>query len=44
MYKKKKKNVKLIHHDCLPILLLLYIMLCVMLAYLMKLAALSNAA
>ena len=35
MYKK----VKLINHDCLPILMLLYIML----AYLMLLAALSNA-
>ena len=39
MYKK----VNLINHDCLPILLLLYIMLYVMLAYLMLLAALSNA-
>ena len=35
MYKK----VKLINHDCLPILMLLYIML----AYLMSFAALSNA-
>ena len=35
MYKKK---VKLIIHDCLPILMLLYIML----AYLMLFAALSN--
>ena len=35
MYKK----VKLINHDCLPISMLLYIML----AYLMLLAALSNA-
>ena len=35
MYKK----VKLINHDCLPILMLLHIML----AYLMLLAALSNA-
>ena len=34
MYKK----VKLINHDCLPILMLLYIML----AYLMLLPALSN--
>ena len=33
------KKVKLINHDCLPILMLLYIML----AYLMLLAALSNA-
>ena len=39
MYKK----VKLINHDCLPILMLLYIMLYIMLAYLMLLAALSNA-
>ena len=37
------KKVKLINHDCLPILMLLYIMLYVMLAYLMLLAALSNA-
>ena len=33
------KKVKLIDHDCLPILMLLYIML----AYLMLFAALSNA-
>ena len=33
------KKVKLINHDCLPILMLLYIML----AYLMLFAALSNA-
>ena len=33
------KKVKLIYHDCLPILMLLYIVL----AYLMLLAALSNA-
>ena len=44
MYKK----VKLIYHDCLPILMLLYIMplyimLHIMLAYLMMFAALSNA-
>ena len=37
------KKVKLIKHDCLPILMLLYIMLYVMLAYLMLFAALSNA-
>ena len=37
------KNVKLINHDCLPILMLLYIMLHIMLAYLMLFAALSNA-
>ena len=29
------KKVKLINHDCLPILMLLYIMLYVVLAYLM---------
>ena len=39
MYKK----VKLINHDCLPILILLYIMLHIMLAYLILFAALSNA-
>ena len=39
MYKKSK----LINHDCLPILMLLYIMLYIMLAYLMLFAALSNA-
>ena len=38
MYKK----IKLIDHDCLPILLLLHIML-YMLAYLMLFAALFNA-
>ena len=37
------KNVKLINHDCLPILMLLYIMLYIVLAYLMLFAALSNA-
>ena len=41
MYKKK---VKLINHDCLPISMLLYIMLYLMLAYIILLAALSNAA
>ena len=39
MYKK----VKLINHDCLPILMLLYIMLYIVLAYLMLFAALTNA-
>ena len=39
----KNKTVKLINHDCLPILMLLYIMLYIMFAYLMLLAALSNA-
>ena len=34
----KKKNVRLINHDCLPILMQLYIML----AYIMLFAALSN--
>ena len=37
------RKVKLINHDCLPILMLLYIMMYVMLAYLMLIAALSNA-
>ena len=36
------KKVKLISHDCLPILMLFYIMIHIMLAYLMLLAALSN--
>ena len=38
-----RKKGKLFNHDCLPVLMLLYIMLYVMLAYLMLLAALSNA-
>ena len=37
------KKVKLINHDCLPILMLLYIMLYTVLAYLMLFAALTNA-
>ena len=37
--KKRRRKVKLINHDCLLILMLLYIML----AYLMLFAALSNA-
>ena len=37
------KKVKLINHDCLPNLMLLYTMLYIMLACLMLLAALSNA-
>ena len=37
------KKVKLIKHDCLPILMLLYIMLYIVLAFLMLFAALSNA-
>ena len=39
MYKK----VKLINHDCLPILLLLHIMLYILLAYLILVVAFSNA-
>ena len=39
----KIKKVKLIIHDCLTILILLYVMLYIMLAYLMPFAALSNA-
>ena len=34
---------KLIYHDCLPILVLLYTMLYIMLAYVMLFAALCNA-
>ena len=37
------QKVNLINHDFLPILVLLYLMLCIMLAYLMLFAALSNA-
>ena len=37
------KKVNLINHDCLPILMLLYIMLYIVLAYLMLFAALTNA-
>ena len=37
------KKVTLIDHDCLPVLMLLYIMLYIMLAYLMLFVALSNA-
>ena len=40
---KERKKVTLINHNCLPILMLLYIMLYVMLAYLMLFAALCNA-
>ena len=39
----KGKKVILVNHDCLPILMLLYIMLYIMHAYLMLLATLSNA-
>ena len=38
------EKVKLINHDRLPILMLLYVILYIMLAYLMLFAALSNAA
>ena len=38
-----KKIVKLINHDCPPILMLLCIVLYILLAYLMLLPALSNA-
>ena len=37
------KKVKLIHHDCLPILMLLHVMLYIVLACLVLFAALSNA-
>ena len=43
VYLKKRKKVKLINHDCLPILMLLYIWLYIVLAYLMLFAALTNA-
>ena len=36
-------NNNIINHDCLPILMLLYIMLYIVLAYLMLFAALTNA-
>ena len=39
----KTKKVRLINHDCLPILMLSHIMLYIVLAYLMLFAALSNA-
>ena len=38
-----EEKVKLINHDCLPSLMLLYIMLYIMIAYLMLLAAICNA-
>ena len=37
------KKVTLINHDCLPILMLLYIMLYIVPAYIMLFAALTNA-
>ena len=43
IYIKRRKKVKLINHDCLPISILLYLMLYIMLAYLMLFASLSNA-
>ena len=43
VYIAKRKKVKLINHDCLPIFVLLYIMLCIIPACLMLFAALSNA-
>ena len=42
MHKCVIKKVKLINHDCLPILMLLYTMLYIVLAYLMLFAALTN--
>ena len=38
------KKVKLINHDCLPISMQLYTMMCIMLAYLMLFTSLSSAA
>ena len=37
------EKVKLIHHDCLPILMLLHTILYVMVGYILLFAALSNA-
>ena len=37
------RKVKFVNHDCLPILMLLYIMLYIVLAYLMLFAALTIA-
>ena len=37
------KKVKLIIHDCLTIVMLLYVMLYIVLAYLMLFAAITNA-
>ena len=37
----RKKTIRLINHDCLPMLELLYIMLYIMLACLMPFAALA---
>ena len=42
-YASMNNFLQLINHDCLPILMLLYIMLYIVLAYLMLFAALSNA-
>ena len=41
--KNAYKKVKLINHDCLPILMMLHIMLYIMIDYLMLFAALSYA-
>ena len=43
MYFLARANNVSSYHDCLPILMLLYIMLHIVLAYLMLFAALSNA-
>ena len=43
MHQCVHKKFKLINHDCLPILMLLYIMLHIVLAYLMLFAALTSA-
>ena len=43
VHRRKKKEVKLINDDFPPILMLLYIMLHILLAYLMLFASLSNA-
>ena len=43
VFKKERKKVKLIHHDCLPILMLLYIILYILQAYIMLFAFVFNA-
>ena len=43
MYIEKRIKSNYLHHDCLPILMVLYVMLYIMPAYLMLFAALSNA-
>ena len=42
IFKKRRKKVKLINHDCLPILEPLCLVMYIMLASLMLLAALSD--